>query len=315
MALQRTWLSKALRLCARTGVLGTLLTGCASTPRADSSAPRAEARTRVTLTHLGVAGWQISDGRRVVLVDPYLSRPSLSDDAPALVDEKAVVAHVPAHADLVLVAHSHVDHLLDAPTVARLTGAQLIGSVSTARYARASGLAADAIVPVKGGEDYAFEGVSVRVIPSLHSALGHKHTFGGDTQIPENIRLPLTASQFAEGGTFAYLVRIGGHQIAIVSSANFIEQELAGIRPDIAIVATGLRQEVHDYTCRLMRVLGHPAHVFANHFDAWQAPLDTPEPVEAEARADLAAFEGEVRTCSPETRVTIPARFTPFEID
>ncbi len=38
-----------------------------------------------------------------------------------------------------------------------------------------AGLADDQLVPVKGGEDYAFGAVSVRVVPGLHSALDSKH--------------------------------------------------------------------------------------------------------------------------------------------
>jgi len=78
-----------------------------------------------------------------------------------------------------LVAHSHVDHVLDAPAVATMTGAELIGAVTTMRFAIAAGLPRDRIVPVQGGEDYAFAGLSVRVIPALHSALDDKHTLAG----------------------------------------------------------------------------------------------------------------------------------------
>jgi L-ascorbate metabolism protein UlaG (beta-lactamase superfamily) len=28
----------------------------------------------VRLTHLGAAGWEVTDGQRVILMDPYLSR-------------------------------------------------------------------------------------------------------------------------------------------------------------------------------------------------------------------------------------------------
>jgi L-ascorbate metabolism protein UlaG (beta-lactamase superfamily) len=31
-------------------------------------------RNELRLTHLGAAGWEITDGERVMLLDPYLSR-------------------------------------------------------------------------------------------------------------------------------------------------------------------------------------------------------------------------------------------------
>ena len=76
------------------------------------------------------------------------------------------------------------------------------------------------------------------------------------------------------------------------------------MHPDIAIIATGLREEVHDYTCRLMRVLGKPPVVFTTHFDSWRS-----EPVDEEPGADLKAFVDEVHRCSPATQVIIPKHF------
>jgi L-ascorbate metabolism protein UlaG (beta-lactamase superfamily) len=280
--------------------------GCSRTPPAAAPSNTSSPREVLTLTYLGVAGYQIESGAVRVLSDPYFSRPA---DLEGIVrpDQAAIAAHAPDRADLIVVGHSHVDHLLDVPSVALMTQAQVMGSLSTARVARASGLPSDRIIPVKGGEDFAFEGYSVRVIPSLHSALNEKHTLGGE--IPQDVQVPMPGSAYAEGGTLAYLLRLGGHEVLILSTANFIERELSGLRPDVAIVATGLRHEIHDYTCRLMRALGQPPLVYVNHFDDWRAA-----PVDTELSADLAAFVEEVRTCSPATKVVIPRHFVPYEV-
>jgi L-ascorbate metabolism protein UlaG (beta-lactamase superfamily) len=291
----------------------TLLLAC-GTPPPLPAAPRSPA---VSLRYLGVAGWELGDGAHTVLVDPYFSRPSFAGDAPLEPDLAAIAARAPRRADLILVGHSHVDHLLDVPAVAQHTGAMVLGTESTSHVARASGLPSERIVPVKGGEDYAFEGFSVRVLPSLHSALDHKHTFGGSTHIPASVVLPLRSHDYAEGGTLAYLVRLGGLRILVLSTANFIERELTGLDPDVAIVATGLREEVHDYTCRLMRALGEPPLVLANHFDDWRAPFEvrTREQLDASTRQDLDRFEAEVRACSPNTRVVVPTHHVAYRVD
>lgn len=45
------------------------------TTRAAAQKTSAAAKpAQVTLTYLGTAGWQISDGATVILIDPYLSR-------------------------------------------------------------------------------------------------------------------------------------------------------------------------------------------------------------------------------------------------
>ncbi len=263
-------------------VLALALAACAHA----TAAPRG----RVSLTYLGVAGWTISDGRHTVVVDPYFTRPADPLHG-AVSDPAAVAAHAPAHADLVLVGHAHVDHLLDAPAVAQRTGAPLLGGRGTIDAGKAAGLDDAHLLLVKGGEDYELDGFSVRVIPSLHSLTG------------------LAAGDDVE--TFAFLIRIGGEQILVFDTANFIEREVDGLRPDVAIVATGLRDKIHDYACRLMRATGAPRTVLTTHFDDWRAPAGTP--IDADTRADLAAFEREIHACAPATEVIVPEAFAPIE--
>jgi len=256
------------------------------------------ARSPISLTYLGVAGWQIESTGKTILVDPYFSRPNL--DGPIVSDDAAIAKHAPKSADAIVIGHSHVDHLLDAPSVAKRTGAVIIGTDSTARVARAAGVPADKVIPVKGGEDYAFAGYSIRIIPGLHSALDHKTVFGKPTTVVP----PVKFEDWEEGGALNYLVRVGGHEVFVQSSANFIEREVEGLRPDIAIVATGLREEIHDYTCRLMRALGQPRIVLVTHFDNWRGP-----PVDEPPSEDLTKFIAEVAACSPGTRVIVPKHF------
>lgn len=267
-------------------------------------------RAPLTLSYLGVAGWQLDAPAARVLVDPYYSRPDL--DAPLLPDAAAIAARAPAAADLVLVTHTHADHALDAPAVAQRTGAELLGTPSTILLAQASGVPDAQLVPVRGGEDYAWPQVSVRAIPALHSALDDRHpTTWLGTSFAAPPTLPLTMPAYPEGGTLAYLVRLGGHQVFVLSSANFIERELVGVRPDVAIVGTGLRELITDYTCRLLHALGDPPVVIPTHFDDWHAPPATTPPP---ADDDVHAFAAEVQACAPGTRVIIPTPFTPITV-
>ena len=283
--------------CARMRTFALiLLVACGSPPPA---APRSAPKAPLALTYLGVAGWQIESGETTLLVDPFFSRPNL--DGPIVPDPAAIARHAPKRARLIVIGHSHVDHLLDAPAVALASGAEILGSETTAKIALASGVPANRIIAIKGGEDFAFDGFSVRVIPSLHSALDGKHVFG--RAITGTPVMPLRFTEYEEGGTFNYLVRIAGYQILVTSTANFIERELEGLRPDIAIIAPGLRQEIHDYTCRILRTLGNPPVVYATHFDDWRA---APSPTVSD---DTRAFIGEVEACAPGTRAIIPRHF------
>jgi L-ascorbate metabolism protein UlaG (beta-lactamase superfamily) len=286
-------------------ILVLFLAACGAGSVAEPRTATADARAPIAMTYLGVAGWQLDAGDRTILVDPYFSRPDL--DAPVVPDAAAIAARAPARADLIVIGHSHVDHLLDAPAVALATGAEIMGSVSTARIARASGVPDDRIITIKGGEDFAMDGYSVRVIPSLHSAIGRKHLFG--SEIPADPRLPMRAIDYEEGGAFAYLVRIAGRQVLFFTTANFIEREIEGLRPDVAVIATGLRHEIHDYTCRILRALGNPPLVYTNHFDDWQGP-----PVGPVDPDDVQAFVDEAAACAPGTRVVVPKHFERMEV-
>jgi hypothetical protein len=118
--------------------------------------------------YLGAAGWEISDGKTVVLIDPYVSRlrhvipaddvlPTdtrqlfTNDVAPT--DTAVVDAHV-QRADFVLITHTHFDPALDLPYIAAKTGATIIGTESTYNLARAYGIPGNKLIMVRGGEDY-----------------------------------------------------------------------------------------------------------------------------------------------------------------
>lgn len=282
----------------------------------------------VTLTYLGAAGWEITDGTTVILLDPYLSRIPLVANGSSLgraesadrrpVDTNTIVvsdtaaadAHV-RRADFILLHHSHVDHILDVPYIARKTGATVIGHESATNVMRGAGLPGSRLITVRGGEDYVFGDLSIKVIPSVHSPLFQKHYYDGRT-IPPTVKPPYKISDFAEGGSLAFLIRLGGHQILTFGSMNYIEREIDGLRPDIVLVGAGAsRLEIYEYTSRLMRALGNPPVVLPTHWDNYFVPFTAPQDTSV---ARLQSFVREVHAASPQTRVIIPKYFIPITI-
>jgi L-ascorbate metabolism protein UlaG (beta-lactamase superfamily) len=279
----------------------------------------------IQLTHLGAAGWEITAGERTILLDPYFSRlritgqfgtyttPSLPGDTRRVFgpedelvgDEAAVDAHV-TRADFILHSHSHFNHTIDMPYIARKTGATVIGTESTINLARAGGVPESQLLAVHGGEDWTFGDFSVRVIPSLHSALNGKHFFDART-VPRDFRGPRRLGSDVEGGTLAYLLRLAGYEILWFGSMNYIEREVQGLRPDVAMIAAARqRLEIYDYTGRLMRALGLPRVVFATHWDEQSFPFGAPQD---ERLREAEVFVQEVTRVSPRTRVILPRHF------
>lgn len=285
----------------------------------------------VRLTHFGAAGWSVSDGETVILLDPYLSRirfqgrrygptdateipddprPVVRMDEGPAVNAATIDAHVP-RADYVLLSHSHFNHCMDTPYIARRTGAVVIGTESTVNVALNGGVPEDRTIAVKGGEDFTFGGFSLRVIPSLHSALSCKlyRDFG---TVPRKDGA-LSLNEYVEGGTLAYLLRIAGHEILMFGSMNYIEREVEGLRPDIALIASAPpRLEIDDYTGRLMRCLGKPPLVIATHWDDQGLPFGAPQDA---ALAHTGAFIAEVHAVSPASRVIVPLHFQTVCVD
>jgi L-ascorbate metabolism protein UlaG (beta-lactamase superfamily) len=287
---------------------------------------RSESSGSVMLRYFGTAGWEIRDKNTTLLIDPYVSRiigpppPGIPpyepaagdtrrrfgwDDSP-MPDLQTIRERVPA-ADFVLVTHTHYDHIFDVPQIALNTGAVVIGTESSQNVLRAYGVPERQLITVRGGEDYDFGTVSVKVIPSIQSALDHKHYFSSAVT-PAGLKAPLTLRQMhPEGGTLAFLIRLPGGQILAFGSMNFIEHEIEGLAPDILIAGAGAsRHEIYQYTSRLMRGLAFPRTVFPTHWDNFLAPFGASQQPSVDA---LRSFVAEVRAASPNSRVIIPPYF------
>ncbi len=286
----------------------------------------------VVLKYLGTAGWEISDGTSVILIDPYISR--IKGPAPpaagagysvagdnrkaygwndiATPDIAAIDTHI-QHADFVLVTHTHYDHVLDVPHIALKTGASVVGTESTENVLRAYGVPETQLITVRGGEDYQFKTFSLKVIPSIHSPLDHKHYFSSAVA-PAGMKAPLTLEQIhPEGGTLAFLVRIGGHRILAFGGMNYVEREIAGLDPDVALVgAAGSRKEIYDYSGRLMRALNYPALVLPTHWDNFLVPYEASQQPALDA---VQGFVQEIVAVSPKTKVIIPKYFVAIPLE
>ena len=279
------------------------------------------------LTYLGTAGWKITDGEFTVLVDPYISRiklgtgPGISpeDTRPSVsrsdyfVSDTLAIDSLITRADFILVHHSHFDHLSDVPYIARKTGAKVVGTETTCNILRAYGIPDEQLYPVRGGEDYQFEKFSVRVIPSIHSALNDKHYLDSRTytEAPE---APLRVSEFIEGGSLMFLARFSGHKVLTMGSMNFVERELEGVSPDILLAGVNQSQlGLYRYNERLLRVTGNPRVIIPTHWDNFRLPYGFSQ--ESSVTLKLLPFKEDVGRLSPESEVIIPVHLETITVE
>jgi L-ascorbate metabolism protein UlaG (beta-lactamase superfamily) len=124
------------------------------------------------LTWIGAAGFRLAYQGVVVWIDPYVTRLSMSQ----LVRRRVVpssheaVARWVDRADAVLVGHTHFDHALDVPAIARRSGCKVYGSSSLQHLMQLHGLAEQAVVAL-AHRTYDVGPFKFHFVPSVHSKL------------------------------------------------------------------------------------------------------------------------------------------------
>lgn len=267
-----------------TGLAATM-TGGAMFPGLAVGAERVPANggagsSGVSFRWFGTNGWEIGFRDKKILIDPWFGRfptgfftGDFDPTTPLVVREDIIDQHITT-ADQILIGHGHWDHLTDIPTIAQKTGAMVIGSETHANLLRASGkVSEDNIVIVEGGEFMQFDGYTIEVFPALHS-LGSTKKFAVPGHLLSVPPAPTTVGDLPEGDSLIYLITLDdGFTIFLMSSANFVERAIAGIRPDVALVASIFFTQIHDYTRRLLDAIGRPKWILPTHWDNFERPF------------------------------------------
>lgn len=236
----------------------------------------APAAGRVRVRWLGTAGYEIEAGGTVLLIDPYVSRVGFWQalKGPIAPDPARIAKEVP-RADAIFVGHSHFDHVMDVPEIAKKTGARVHGSSSTANLCLASGVRADQVVRCEGGEVVEVGPFRVTVVPSAHSPFGLGRKVPFDGQIPESCELPIRATGYRCGQCFSFAVQVDGFTLYHLGSAEIREDEVRHRDVDLLLLCIAARH----YTERFLpRVLGslRPRVVVPTHYDNFFRKAEAP---------------------------------------
>ncbi|OLB93281.1 MAG: hypothetical protein AUH30_20435 [Candidatus Rokubacteria bacterium 13_1_40CM_68_15] len=312
---------------SRRGFLGTTLAASLLLPGLAEGAetpPRGggPGSAGVNLKWFGTNSWEISLGGKTILFDPWFSRGvqtgfltgKFDPKTPLKVEDALIDQHV-KKADQILIGHGHWDHLADIPYIAKKTGAQVIGSETHANLLRAFGVPEGKIVQVKGGEYMQFDGYTIEVFPGVHS-MGPSKKFAVPGHLYHVPPTPTTVGELPEGDSLIYLITVGGkYRVFLMSTANYIERAITGLKPDIALVGSIFANQTYDYTPRLLRALNSPRYVLPTHWDNFEKPLSEP-PEDLRALfgdpANLDLWVKDVKKVSPKTSVVTLKYFDSF---
>ena len=251
----------------------------------------------------GTAGFRVHAAGTHVWLDPHFSRHSLRElvMGPIAPRENLVRASVD-RADAVCVGHSHFDHALDAPVIARDHGARVYGSSDTLHWCRSYGVPEAQLLELVGaGETHDEGAVRIRAVRSEHSPL-----FLGKVPFPGRITGPLPwpapMSAWRVGQVFGLHLTTPGGTLYHLGSAGLIDAELEGVTCDVALLCTIGRHATPRFVERALDLL-RPKLVIPCHWDQFWRPLA--EPRRQIPGNDLEGFMAQVRghASRPEVRL------------
>ena len=259
-------------------------------------------RSSTSVTYLGTAGFIFSTPDRNIVVDPYVSRPSLQQHAfRKLVSNDKLVQKIIPDADDVLIGHSHHDHILDAPCLCHQTGARLIGSEDVARVGKAAGIPSDQIVVTNGREDISCgPSAMVRGLPSAHGKVYfNRVTLPGN--IAPDFKWPSFYWQFKHGKVLNWYIETGGLRFLHVDSAEFFADEWKGIEVDVLCLCAIGRAARPNFIEEAI-ALTKPKIVMACHWDCFWIPFESSTQYLL-PQVDLEGFIKDVERCGVQPMV------------
>jgi L-ascorbate metabolism protein UlaG (beta-lactamase superfamily) len=259
---------------------------------------------------LGVSGYRITYEGRTLYVDPYVSRVPLSyllRRRAALPDPAAVDRFIPDGQVVgVLVGHTHWDHAVDAPAIARRFGCKAYGSSSLAALMRLHGLEEQA-VEVEPYRAYELGPFEVTFVPSVHSklVLGLAVPFAGDLTC-EHLD-GLAPGAYRCGQVWGIHIAVAGMTLYHQGSADLIDDALRHRGVDVFLAGIAGRNFTERYWERILPRLD-PAAVVPTHYDDFFVPLS--DSMELMGNARISDLEGEVRGVSRDARVAALPRLS-----
>lgn len=253
---------------------------------------------------LGVSGYRLSAEGKTLFVDPYLSRVPFSEllrRRAALPDPAALDRFVRAPGEVVgvLVGHTHFDHAVDAPAIARRFGCKAYGSDSLVNLMALHGLAERA-VEVEPYRAYELGPFEVGFTPSVHSKLllGLAVPYDGDLTC-EHLDA-LSPAAYRCGQVWGISIKVAGVHLYHQGSANLIDEAIRARNVDVFLAGIAGRSFTDDYWRRIIPRLD-PKVVVPTHYDNFFRPLGGPMEFVSDVR--LAGLPEEIGAVSADTRI------------
>ena len=259
--------------------------------RAGDAAAR-RCRAGLEVEWLGVSGYRLSYEGQTLFVDPYLSRVPFRDlvlRRQALPDPAALDRFVTAPGETVgvLVGHTHFDHAVDAPAIARRFGCKAYGSRSLVNLMALHGLAEQA-VEVEPYRTYELGPFEVSFTPSVHSKLLLGLAVPYDGELSCEHLDALSPGAYRCGQVWGISIAVAGLRFYHQGSANLVDEALREREVDVFLAGVAGRSFTDRYWQRILARAPPPRRV-PTHYDNFFRPLGEEHGVRRQRPARRAA--------------------------
>lgn len=232
------------------------------------------------LEWLGVSGYRMTYEGQTIFIDPYVSRVSLKSfllRRAAGPDAALIDRYIKPHGQVVgvIVGHTHFDHALDAPAIAKRFDCAVYGSASMAQLMKLHE-APELAVNVEPGRVYEIGPFKTTFIRSRHSKLilGRKVPFDGELTCDD--LHGLTAGGYKCGQVWGVRIEVAGVSFYHQGSADLIDDELPNEPVDYFLAGVAGREVTPNYWKRVLAKLD-PKVVVPTHYDNFFKPLGAQE--------------------------------------
>ena len=273
----------------------------------------------LTVRFTGTSTLLFSDGETAWMVDGWFSRfgplallsREIAPDVAAI--ERGLERNGVDRLAVVIPVHSHFDHAMDAPEVARRTGAVLWGSESTANIGRGWGLEESQIRVAVDREPVQVGRFTIRLIATEHFEFPDPEVRAsalGDPMIEEPLVPPVGMFEYRVGQPYAIHVSHPEGTWLIQGSAGYRAGGLAGFEADTVFLGVGgLGSQTPEYREAYWRETVETTgarRIIPIHFDSLMAPIEGPFLGEPRGASFLSEGDELVRTFLEEKLERVP---------
>ncbi len=220
---------------------------------------------QINMRWLGVAGYDMEVSGKHILIDPYVTRfpywrfmfGRVQPD-PGLVDKYF-------HAgEAIFISHAHIDHVLDAPEIAKKFQIPIYGSGNTLQIARLHGLDESLLNLIKPGDEFKLGDFCVTVHAGKHLPM----PFFLPGKLPPKTITRMTARDYRMDDCFCFEMRIKDYTILTdpgIGSPDIEKVDVLFINP--LLPEKTIVKQVSRYSPRVL---------IPNHWDDFSASLEKP---------------------------------------